>query len=287
MDVSIIILTYNSSKYISDLLESLIEKNNSILKSKKLEIIVADNNSSDDTEKEVKKYKDHVLFTQNGGNLGFAAGNNKASEKANGDVLIFLNPDTKFLDGDLMNLVEVLDHKQAGIVGGKIEDFHGGRELSCGKFYTLLNVFFLCLGLEEKLGVRFAPHVRQNVDFVSGAFLAIKKELFNNLGGFDEHFFMYIEDQELCFRVKQDHKNVIFLPSVSIKHVGQGSSNRTFAVVNIYKGLVYFHKKHMGTLSAYLVVLLLKSKAFILVNLGKLIHNLYLVKTYEEASQSI
>lgn len=287
MNLSIIILTYNSSKYISNLLESLIDKNKSLLSSKKLEIIVADNNSSDDTEKEVRKYKEHVMFTQNGGNLGFAAGNNKASEKANGEVLIFMNPDTKFLGGELESLVEELDHKHAGIVGGKIENFHGGRELSCGKFYTLLNVFILCLGLEEKLGVRFAPHIRQNVDFVSGAFLCIKKELFNSLGGFDEHFFMYIEDQELCFRVKQDQKNVVFLPSISIKHVGQGSSNRTFAVVNIYKGLVYFHKKHMGIFSEGMVRLLLKSKAFILVNLGKLIHNLYLVKTYEEASQSI
>lgn len=283
MSVTILILTYNSSKFIPELLANLTSRYTKEIKAKRLQILIADNNSQDDTEKQVKKFSDLVTFTQNGGNLGYAAGNNKASEKATGDILVILNPDTKLTDGDIMNIEEEFKNEKAGIVGGKIINWDSGRELSCGKFYTLLNVFLLCLGLEEKLGVRFAPIRKTKVDFVSGAFLAIKTELYQRLGGFDEHFFMYIEDQELCYRVKQEGLEVMYSPFATLQHMGQGSSNRTFAVVNIYKGLYYFHKKHMGNLSAFLVKTLLKTKAFILVNLGRVIHNQYLVKTYEEA----
>lgn len=281
--ISIIILTYNSSLYIENLLTSITKRYQKNITQKDLEIIVADNGSTDDTVKIVKKFKTGVKLLENGGNLGFAAGINKGVGVATGDILLFVNPDANLADGDLMDVVGEFENSKVGIVGGEIRSGDGRRELSCGKFYTFFNIFLLSLGLEEVARVRFAPKRKRYVDFVSGAFFAIKRDLFLKLGGFDEHFFMYIEDQELCFRVKKEGYQVLFCPFATITHQGQGSSNRTFAVVNIYKGLLYFQKKHMGNVSYMLSKSVLKTKAVILVFSGKILNNQYLAKTYEEA----
>lgn len=280
--ISVIILTYNSQRYIPELLESFLKQYKDEVKKEQIEVLVADNASTDGTEKEVRKFPG-IHFTQNGGNLGFAAGNNKASMKAKGDIILFVNPDAEFVSGDILKLNEIFKNERVGVVGGEILDYTGKRELSCGKFYSLWNVVLLCLGLEETLGVRFSPHRRRKVNFVSGAFFAMKKEVFQNLGGFDEHFFMYIEDQELCYRVVGNGLEVVYDPYAAIKHLGQGSSNRTFAVINIFKGLVYFHKKHMGQFSYNIVKIVLRAKAGMLVLIGKILHNEYLVQTYEKA----
>lgn len=282
MEVSLIILTYNSGKYIDDLLQGLIEKYKEEIQEKKLEILVADNNSQDETLKLLKKYKE-VRVVENGENLGFAKGNNVVVEQAKGNTLVFLNPDTKVVGGDIFEMVSEFEDPLVGIVGGKIKNYKGSRELSCGKVYTWWSVLLLSLGLEEFVGVRFAPEKRREVDYVSGAFLAINHFLFEQLNGFDEHYFMYIEDADLCFRVKKDGFKVVFSPLATIQHMGQGSSNRTFAVVQIYKGLLYFQKKHMSKASYMFSRFLLQSKAHLLVILGKLSHNQYLVSTYEEA----
>lgn len=282
MQISIIILTYNSSRYISSLLESLTSKYKKEILEKKLEILVADNSSQDDTVELSKKFT-AVKTINNGGNFGYAKGNNLASKKAQGEILIFMNPDAKFDSGDMFELTETLEDKKVGIVGGKIIDFHGKNEPSCGKIYTLFNTLCLAFGIEEKVGIRFAPKKEMKVGFVSGAFLAIRRTLFEELHGFDEHYFMYIEDQDLCFRAKKLGYEVVFNPKAVIQHVGEGSSNRTFAVVNIYKGLLYFHKKHMGKASYEIVKSALKAKAILLVSLGKISHNKYLVETYEQA----
>jgi GT2 family glycosyltransferase len=259
MEISVIILTYNSSKFIDDLLGSLIEKYGKKIKDKKLEIILADNASSDDTVKKARKFEEFVEVIENGGNYGFAKGNNLAVKRAKGDFLIFMNPDAEIVKGNISDLIREFDDPKVGIVGGE------------------------SMGLEEKTGVRFSPSNRSEVDQVSGAFLVIRADLFEKLGGFDEHYFMYVEDADLCLRVKKLGYKVLFSPHVTIKHMGQGSSNRKFAIVNIYKGLLYFHKKNMGRASYNIVKTSLKTKAFMLVLLGKLRNNDYLVDTYSEA----
>ncbi len=287
MIASIIILTYNSSSYIDTLLSKIQEKFSSEIKKGELEILVADNASKDDTVKKAKKYSSAVRVLENGGNYGFAKGNNLAVKKAKGKYVLFINPDTEFVKGDVLKLLGHLENNNVGVVGGEIFSFHDSREYSCGKFYTFVNILILALGLEEKLGIRFAPEKKTYVDYVSGAFLGIKKSVFEELNGFDEHYFMYIEDQDLCFRVKKKGLSVLFSPDATIRHVGQGSSNRSFAVVNIYKGLSYFQKKHMSVLSYRLSIATLRLKALTLITLGKLTHNSYLTSTYEKALQVI
>ena len=285
--LSIVILTYNSSNYIESLLESLVKKYTKEIQNKKLEIIVADNESLDDTVDIALKFEKFIKLQKNGGNFGYAKGNNLAAKKASGEFILFLNPDAKLIGGDLFDLLQIFDDEKTGVVGGKIVSFSGQEELSCGRFYTPLNVFFLALGLEEKLGRRYSPKKQKIVDFVSGGFLIIEKKLFERLNGFDENYFMYIEDSDICYQVKKKGLKVVFSDKATIQHEGQGSSNRTFAVVNIYKGLVYFNKKNLGKVSYFFTRKILESKALFLVLVGKIMNNKYLVETYGEAQRAI
>jgi len=285
--ISIIILTYNSSQYIESLLQSLIKKYSSNINAKELEIIVADNKSLDDTLEKTDKYKEKVRIVENGGNLGYAKGNNLASKKANGEFLVFLNPDAKFIDGNLFDVISLFDDEDIGIIGGKIISLDGKKELSCGKFYNPLNILLLALGLEERLGVRFAPNKKQKVDFVSGGFLFIRKKLFERLNGFDENYFMYVEDSDLCYQAKKRGFKVLYSNKATVQHVGQGSSNRTFAIVNIYKGLLYYSRKNGGKVNYFIVKLMLMIKARLLVLVGRVRNNKYLVDTYTEAMKSL
>lgn len=285
--ISIIVLTYNSSKYIEPLLNSLLKKYSNNINSKELEIIVADNKSLDDTLVKVKKFSKNINIVENGGNFGYAKGNNLGARKAKGDFLVFINPDSKFIDGDLFDVVSLLEDKSIGIVGGKIISLDGKRELSCGRFYNPLNTLFLALGLEENFGVRFAPKKEQDVDFVSGGFLFIRKKLFERLNGFDENYFMYVEDSDLCYQAKKKGFKVLYSNKATVQHVGQGSSNRTFAIVNIYKGLLYYSRKNGGKINYFIVKLMLVIKARVLVLMGRMRNNKYLVDTYTEAIKAL
>lgn len=285
--ISIIILSYNSEKYIQKLLDSLLEKYKESIKSKEIEIIVADNESSDKTVSIAKTFHSFVSVVSNGGNVGFAHGNNSAVKTAKGTHILFLNPDSEFIGGDIPKMLAHLDKPKIGAVGGRIFNYNGLTELSCGKFYNFFNILLLCFGLEEKCGVRFSPSKSNYVDYISGGFMGIKKEVFIENGGFDEHYFMYVEDQDLCYRLKKKGLKTYFSTDAEIKHIGQGSSNRAFAVINIYKGLSYFQKKHMGSISYYLSMYTLKAKAVVLILIGRIIHNSYLTNTYEKALESI
>lgn len=281
-DISVIILTYNSSRYIEKLLKSLISKYKKEIEENKLEIIVADNNSSDDTL-EIAKKAGTVKAVSNGDNFGFAKGINIGSAHARGNLLLFINPDGEFLSGDIFALSEKFKDDGVAVVGGKILHPNGKEELSAGKFYNIFNVLLLCLGIEQNLGVRFSPDKEKYVDFVSGGFMMVKRSAWERLAGFDENFFMYVEDMEFCYRVKKQKLKVMFSPAATIKHVGQASSDRSFAVANIYKGLLYFHKKHKSALSYFFTKTLLITKALLLVIVGKLSNNKYLYKTYLSA----
>jgi GT2 family glycosyltransferase len=184
--ISIIVLTYNSEKYISRLLESIKDI------SKDCEILVADNDSSDGTVKEAKKFN-NIKLIQTGANLGFAKGNNFAAKKATGDFLLFLNADTQYSNGKLEDLKTFLEvNERIAVAGGKLINRNGNPEKSAGRFFNIWETFLIILGLDEVMGVRFSSKKIRKVDFVSGGLMMVKKSIFLKLGGFDENFFMYV-----------------------------------------------------------------------------------------------
>jgi GT2 family glycosyltransferase len=276
-EVSIIILTYNSSRFIVSLLESL--KNFG----KGAEVIVVDNNSKDETVKLAKKFKDFKVI-ETGKNLGFAKGINFGAKKSTGKYLLFINPDAVFKNGEMSDLISHFkENEKIGVIGGKLISNDGKPENSAGKFFNLIDTLLIVLGLDEILGVRYSPKKFMKVDFVSGGFMMVRSDLFKRLGGFDENFFMYVEDMEFCYRVKKTGFNVYFSPDVAISHAGQGSSNRGFAIINIYKGILYFFKKHKNPIEYWMIRIALLLKAFIVYSLGIITNNSYYKKTYWEA----
>lgn len=280
-EVSIIILTYNSARYIDPLLNSLKDY------SKDFEIIVVDNDSKDETVKIAKKFGFVKVF-QTGKNLGFAKGINYGAERAKAKYLLFINPDAVFEKGNLYEMIKLFEKfENVGIVGGKMISHNGESEKSAGKFFNFFQTLLIVLGLDEKLGVRFSPENVNKVDFVSGGFMMVKSSVFKEIGGFDENFFMYVEDMELCYTAKKLGYETYFTPDVVISHKGQGSSNKSFAILNIYKGIVYFFKKHKNIFQYYIVKFSLSLKAIAVYLLGVVTNNNNYKNTYKEAFLAI
>lgn len=293
MPISFLILTYNSSSYIYSFLDSLFEKIESGLKNDKYELIIVDNDSTDNTVRKInsyleKKNKRNISFFRNKQNDGYAKGINFSAEHANGDILVVVNPDGELIESDFDALIDTFQvDKKLAIVGLKLVNQRGQSEKTAGKFYNPLTFLLFCMGLENVFSLRFAPDKTKEVDYVSGGFIAIKKEIFKRLDGYDKEYFMYVEDMDLCYRVKKEGFKVLYMPCAVLRHQGQGSSNRTFAIVNIYKGLQTFYTKHSSLFMQQYVKNLLSLKAAFIIFIASILGKKETVKTYQEALKHI
>ncbi len=271
MIISIIILNYKTKELTLLLLDSLFENYRKEIERNKIEIILADNASSDDSVAFFKKskYFSKVKLIENKDNFGFSKGNNIAARNAKGKYLLFLNSDTEVKDRNFLRMTKFLnENKDIGILGGKLINKDGSKQASCGKFYTPFNLLLMLLGGERFGLLRESPSRIKQVDWVSGACFMIDRSSFEKLKGFDENIFMYIEDMELCYRAKKEGFLTYFYEDIKLIHRQLGSSNRSFAIENIYHGLLYFYKKHMK--KKYLIAYwMLKTKAVLLNFLGK------------------
>jgi GT2 family glycosyltransferase len=277
---SIIILSFNTK----DLLHSCLEALFRYIPAKELEVIVVDNASSDGSTEMVKKKFPGVSLVMHDKNLGFAAGINAGVKKARGTFLLFLNSDALLQDTSLLQMIGWAEaHPEAGVIGGQMMNADGTPQRSSGSFYNLFSVARMLLAGDagEMLGQKYSePHA---VDWVSGGFMLIRKEIFDTINGFDDNFFMYIEDMELCYRVRKAGFGVYVFPQSAVIHEGHGSSNRTFAVVHIYRGLRLFYKKHHAGWEYAILNGLLTMKAVGLIGIGMLTGNTYLKDTYRKA----
>lgn len=287
--ISFLILTYNSSQYLKSLFDSFEKFIGQEIQSGKYEIIIIDNASTDATALEIKKYTgENIRFFQNLENSGYASGINMASKKARGEILIAVNPDARLDQSDFDKVLQAFgEDRLMAIAGMSIENETGEREKNAGKFYNFFSFLLYCMGLDDVMGLRFAPSKKMKVDFVSGGFVAFRKKTFEKLKGFDEDYFMYVEDMDICYRAKKMGLSTYYLPYAKIIHKGQGSSNREFAVTNIYKGLITFYKKHGTFLTILYVKSLLRIKAASIIFLGSLSNKKNLVATYTKALKSI
>ncbi len=282
MILSICILNYNTKDLTIQCLSSLFEQYEKQIYRKELEIIVVDNNSNDGSSAFIKNKFPKVIVFENKENSGFSKGQNIAAKIAKGKYLFFLNSDTQVKDDHLFAMTSYLDsHKDVGVLGARLYNPDGSEQLSAGKFYTFLNFLIMLISGERVGFLRSSPKKISEVDWVMGASFMIKKRLFDVLGGFDEHFFMYVEDMELCFRVRKKGYAVMFYPDISIIHEERGSSNRSFAVLSIYEGILYFYKKHKNYIQYKMVRIAFAIKACFAVTIGVLVGNKYLVSIYK------
>jgi GT2 family glycosyltransferase len=259
MDLSIIIVNWNSAAFVKKCLESVYANSDGL----EFEIVVVDNNSRDECQEIVETHFPHVRFVQSEENLGFSGANNLGVRYCRGRNLLFLNPDTEFLGSVVGPLISFLDGTpDAGIVGPKLLNSDLSVQTSCiARFPSIVNqtldseVMRRAFPTLPLWGIRpllHEPAFPVPVEVVVGACLMIKAEVFERLGGFDPHYFMYAEDVDLCFSAHQIGWKTFYVPSACVVHHGGCSSNvqteSHFSAIVMRESVLRFFRSKRGSL---------------------------------------
>jgi len=283
MDLSIIIPSFNTKNLLDRCLKSIM---NSLLSSNmQYEIIVVDNASKDGTRELLKSKYPRVISIFNNSNMGYSKSNNFAITRAKGKYVLLLNSDTVVLKDGIEKLYLYCKNNPKLFAGGKLLNEDMSSQPSCGPFYTIPVVALMLFTKGDYWGAtRYSPNEIRRVDWVSGACLMGKRSSFTDVGLFDESIFMYMEDIEFMYRARLQEYTTIFYPTAQFIHTGAASSgNRKTPVVNIYRGLQYFYKKHGNLFTRSFLGFLLYTKALLALGLGRMIRRGDIVQTYEEA----
>jgi GT2 family glycosyltransferase len=253
MDISIIIPNYKSERYLNLCMNSL----RAHLKGISHEIIIVNNDSTPITSASMRA---DVKIIETNANSGFAKACNIGAKMAHGDVLFFLNPDTEITLGNITDLKEKLDDPTVGIVSPILTTAEGKKQAwSAGYDITLSAIILNNVGFNRSNIFWNDGRLKTNPNWTSGAALAIKKALFKEIKGFDENFFMYFEDVDLCKRVRAEKLAVLILPSVQVKHLGgQSFSDSKLQKEYYYQSQDYYFRKHFSYLSLFLLKALRK-----------------------------
>lgn len=211
MRASVIIVSYNSREYLSGCLPSLIPS-----LGQQDEIIIVDNASSDNTSPWLIQQYPEIHLIRSNQNLGYAGGNNLGAKHAHGKYLVFLNPDTIVDKNWLDSLINVLDNNpKVGLATSKIFLLQNPQTINtCGNDVHISGIT-LCRGMNQPSNLYSK---QEEVSAVSGAAFAIRTDLFNSLGGFDESFFMYMEDTDLSWRARLNGALCMFVPHSLVHH---------------------------------------------------------------------
>lgn len=289
IELSIIIVSFNTKEITKKCIDSV---NRSLWKSDiKYEVIVVDNNSADGSKELLtelaKDKKNNLIYFQTGGNLGFGSGNNFGVKRAKGKYILLLNSDTIVLNRSIENLLlfYIENENTIHFLGGKLLNRNLTAQPSACRFFTLPVVFATLLLKGDYWGLtRFSPNEFKKVDWVSGACILTKKTYYRKLGGFDRNIFMYMEEVDLLYRAKKIGLNTYFYPKSQIIHLGSASSGgKTFPILQVYRGFLFFYKKHHSFIKLLVLHVILKIKAAIAYLIGKIKKDRYLIETYEKA----
>jgi GT2 family glycosyltransferase len=254
MDLSIIIVSYNVRYFLEQLLYS-IQKASATLR---CEVFVVDNQSQDDSVDMVRSQFPEVHLIANQHNPGFSIANNQALALATGKYILFLNPDTLLAEDTLEKCIQTMDsHPKAGALGVRMVD-GGGHYLPESKrgLPTPATAFFKLSGINRLFPKSpyfnryYLGHLPEDqissVEVITGAFFFARKSVLDEIGGFDEAFFMYGEDIDLSYRVTQAGYPILYHPGITIIHY-KGESTRKNSVAYIrhfYEAMLIFARKH-------------------------------------------
>lgn len=254
MKLSIVIVSYNVENYLKHCLESV----NKTAKNLLPEIIVVDNNSSDDSVQVLQREFPQVRVIKNSKNYGFAKGANRGMKEAQGEFVLLLNPDTLVSECAITSLLEYMQSQpEIGILGPQLQDPDGSLQHSCRSFPTwsvyfsnrqsLLNRFFPSNKWSNKYLLKQIDHKQiQEVDWITGCCLLMRKKMLEEIDYLDEDFFMYIEDVDIARRATAKNWKVVYFPSAKLVHFKSKSvlQNRTRMVVEHHKSMYRYYLKH-------------------------------------------
>ncbi len=252
VDVSVIIVNYNSNDLLENCLSSLTKFTNEV----SYEIIVVDNASKPNKVGEVVSKYPEVVLIKNSINRGFSAANNQGIKIAKGKYILILNNDTVFIENTIKKVLDFVQHKnEEVIVGCKLLNKDGSWQNSFADFpsplnYFTSNFFLYVLFPKTKFNKynQFNKRVSEikEVDFVTGAFMFCNANVIKKLNGFDERFFFYSEEIDLCYRFKQNKGKVFYYPFTSVIHLGGATVEKMqwFKFENQAKVYIQFPQKH-------------------------------------------
>lgn len=255
MNISVIVVNYKSRHLLSKFISSIQEKLSGI----SFEIIII-NNDKDSLLDFISDEKITIINAPS--NLGFGKACNLGANKAKGRVLFFLNPDTEIIEFNYDTIWKKIQLSHVGILtpnlilpDGKTQPWSYGDEFN---FWTLI---------KNNLGLnKISDQAKENPDWVSGAAFLIKKELFEKVKGFDEKFFMYFEDIDLCKRIRTLNYSLLRLERFRVLHVGgQSYDDCKLQKSHYYESQDYYFRKHFG----FVVFLFIKAMRKIILGIRK------------------
>ena len=254
-DVSIVIVNYNVRDLVDNCISSIYSANN---KNHKIEIFFVDNNSIDGSVKYIKEKYPEVKAISNDRNIGFSKANNIALKQASGKYILILNPDTVLEEGTFSKMIDFCEqNKDTGAVTSKLILSNGKLDSACKRSFptfpvALPRIFGLSkLFPKSKIFGKYnLTYLDENktyeVDSICGAFMFIPKKILDVTGFFDEDYFMYGEDLDLCFKIKKNGFKVYYYPEVTTIHYKGESTRKTHLsyVNNFYGAMRIFIQKN-------------------------------------------
>jgi GT2 family glycosyltransferase len=246
MEISIIIVTFNSASFIEACLRSILTQ----VKGLQYELIVVDNASGDGTSRLVEARFPEVILIRNESNAGFARANNLGLSRACGEFVLLINPDTLWKRGELGAAIRFMkSHPEAGALGSRLVLPDGSWQKSHGNFPSLSRevkeAFFLprVFPRSERLKGVYAYQDQPDpkpVDWISCTFFLCRRTLMGKIGFFDERYFMYYEDIDLSKRIRAMGKEIYYYPEVEVLH-----RQKEPALIDFGESpYVYFNKFH-------------------------------------------
>jgi GT2 family glycosyltransferase len=255
VDLSIIIVNYNSKYYLRRCLNSILDYPQITR-----EIFVSDNKSTDGSIEIIKKEYPHVFLIENNDNIGYSSAANRAIKESSGRYILIINNDIEVLNNSLQMMIETMDsHPNIGLLGCRLLNTDGTLQQSFGYF----NLGFLSEAIQKLFFNRYKKGNRlvgsylgkihkkfREVDWISGACIMTRRKALEDVGMMDENYFMYFEEIDLCNRVRKKGWNICYTPDAKMIHHGGKSSDINFDMIMVEyrRSQLYFYKKHYGTL---------------------------------------
>ncbi len=285
MDLSVVIVNYQTFELTRNTVNSILKYDYPF----SYEILVVDNASGDDSLSKLQDYfGDKVEFIASPSNSGFAAGNNLALSVAKGEYVLLLNSDTIVWENTLEDIYNYMEsHSDVGASGCRVLLENGDLDKACKRtFPNVKNSFFRLFHIPNKskddnYNLDNLPDDEvYEIDCLTGAFMFIRKDALDEIGFLDETFFMYGEDIDLCFRIKEAGWKIVYYGKSKITHLKGASSKKQKSklIYEFYRAMYIYYKKHHASESFFLTNIVVYIGIFVLCVL-KLFLNLFKKKS--------
>lgn len=262
MQISIIIVNWNTRESSTDCIKSIYASP----PEGEFDIWVVDNYSSDDSVAVIRRNYPDVKIIENDENVGFASANNQAFRKSQGDYVLLLNPDTVVKTNAISELINFLNNNpEAAAAGARLINTDGTLQISAFPFPTLFREFWRMFHLDSIVSLsnyqmnNWNQAQAREVDTLLGACMLIRRESIDQSGLFDEEFFIYSEEVDLCTRLKKAGWRLYWVPGAVVIHYGGRSTQQVSEemFLRLYEGKILYFRKHHSKLSVFIYKLIL------------------------------